>query len=89
MATNKDVVEKKLTFRKFQDGVHTYDNLGKQIFQQDKSHKCPTYVHRTPPCQGSCPSGEDIRGWLDIVSCLVYTSPSPRDRQNYRMPSSA
>ena len=27
----------------------------------------PTYVHRTPPCQGSCPSGEDIRGWLDIV----------------------
>ena len=67
MATNKDVVEKKLTFRKFQDGVHTYDNLGKQIFQQDKSHKCPTYVHRTPPCQGSCPSGEDIRGWLDIV----------------------
>ena len=24
-------------------------------------------MHRTPPCQGSCPSGEDIRGWLDIV----------------------
>jgi NADPH-dependent glutamate synthase beta subunit-like oxidoreductase len=24
-------------------------------------------VHRTPPCQGSCPSGEDIRGWLQIV----------------------
>src|SRR5690606_40340652 len=25
------------------------------------------YVHRTPPCQGSCPSGEDVRGWLQIV----------------------
>lgn len=24
-------------------------------------------VHRTPPCQGSCPSGHDVRGWLDIV----------------------
>ena len=24
-------------------------------------------MHRTPPCQGSCPSGEDIRGWLNIV----------------------
>jgi NADPH-dependent glutamate synthase beta subunit-like oxidoreductase len=24
-------------------------------------------VHKTPPCQGSCPSGEDIRGWLAIV----------------------
>ena len=67
MATNKDIVEKKLTFRKYQDGVHTYENLGHDIFEQDKSHKCPTYVHRTPPCQGSCPSGEDIRGWLDIV----------------------
>ena len=50
MATNKDVVEK-ADFSKFQDGVHTYDNLGKQIFQQDKSHKCPTYVHRTLPAK--------------------------------------
>ena len=26
-----------------------------------------------------------INGWV----CLLYTSPSPRDRQKYRMPSSA
>ena len=25
----------------------------------------------------------------DILGCLLYTSPSPRDRQKYRMPSSA
>ena len=31
------------------------------------SHKCPTYIQSTPPCQGSCPAGEDIRGYLDIV----------------------
>ena len=37
MAAKKDVVEKKLTFRKFQDGVHTYENLSHDIFQQDKS----------------------------------------------------
>ena len=24
-------------------------------------------MHRTPPCQGSCPSGHDIRGWLAIA----------------------
>ena len=24
-----------------------------------------------------------------IAACLLYTSPSPRDRQKYRMPSSA
>jgi NADPH-dependent glutamate synthase beta subunit-like oxidoreductase len=38
-----------------------------KIFQNDTSHKCPTYVAQTPPCQGSCPSGHNIRGWLDIV----------------------
>ena len=26
---------------------------------------------------------------IDIYSCLLYTSPSPRDRQKSRMPSSA
>ena len=26
---------------------------------------------------------------LDAISCLLYTSPSPRDRQKSRMPSSA
>ncbi len=67
MATSKDDMSYKLTFRKFDDGDHEWGNFGDQIFEGDKSHKCPTYVHRTPPCQGSCPSGEDIRGWLDIV----------------------
>ena len=29
-------------------------------------------------------------GWIDLFSvCLLYTSPSPRDRQKSRMPSSA
>jgi NADPH-dependent glutamate synthase beta subunit-like oxidoreductase len=65
MATSRD--DTKLTFRKFEDGDHKWDNWSHAIFEGDHSHKCPTYVHRTPPCQGSCPSGEDIRGWLDIV----------------------
>ncbi len=68
MATSKqDMQDNKLTFRKFKDGDFVNKNFGQQIFKEDTSHKCPTYVHRTPPCQGSCPSGEDIRGWLDIV----------------------
>lgn len=68
MATSKqDMQDNKLTFRKFEDGDWVNDDFGHQIFKEDTSHKCPTYVHRTPPCQGSCPSGEDIRGWLDIV----------------------
>ncbi|MBK8452430.1 MAG: NAD(P)-binding protein [Thiofilum sp.] len=55
------------TFRRFEDGDHTWDSMHDKIFVADTSHKCPTYVHKTPPCQGSCPSGEDIRGWLQIV----------------------
>ena len=30
-----------------------------------------------------------VAGTLNILSCLLYTSPSPRDRQKSRMPSSA
>ena len=65
MATSRD--DTKLTFRKFEDGDNKWDSWTDAIFEGDHSHKCPTYVHRTPPCQGSCPSGEDIRGWLDII----------------------
>ena len=67
MMADADVQIQALTFRKYADGeTHTYDDLKKKIFTADHSHKCPTYVHR-PPCQGSCPSGEDVRGWLQIV----------------------
>lgn len=57
------------TYRRFKDGDHEWEgNMHDEIiFVQDTSHKCPTYIHKTPPCQGSCPSGEDIRGWLQIV----------------------
>ncbi len=67
MAVSKDELERKLTFRMYQDGVDKWRSQSENIFQEDTSHKCPTYVHRSPPCQGSCPAGEDIRGWLDIV----------------------
>ncbi len=56
------------TFRRFEEGETPQDwDLEEKIFTQDKSYKCPTYVHKTPPCQGSCPSGHEIRGWLAIA----------------------
>ena len=63
------VDESKLTFRRFKEGERPdrWEDLTEKIFQQDHSYKCPTYVHRTPPCQGSCPSGHEIRGWLAIA----------------------
>ena len=63
-----DMADKtKLTNRRFKDGDNSPPPLNEQIFLADASHKCPTYVHRTPPCQGSCPSGHDVRGWLQIA----------------------
>jgi len=55
------------TFRRYKDGDHEWGSAREQIFSADATDKCPTYVHKTPPCQASCPSGEDIRGWLNIV----------------------
>ncbi len=60
-------MDEKLTFRRYKDGDQKHSRWVEDIFNEDTSYKCPTYVHRTPPCQGSCPSGEDIRGWLQIV----------------------
>jgi NADPH-dependent glutamate synthase beta subunit-like oxidoreductase len=58
---------KPLTFRRYKDGDQKVRRWQDEIFDADHSHKCPTYVQSTPPCQGSCPSGEDIRGYLNIV----------------------
>ncbi|WP_099045720.1 NAD(P)-binding protein [Ruegeria marisrubri] len=60
--------QKAHTFRRFKEGETAADwDLEEKIFQADHSYKCPTYVHKTPPCQGSCPSGHEIRGWLAIA----------------------
>ena len=57
----------KITFRRYKDGDNKVTRFSEQIFQSSYTHKCPTYIQSTPPCQGSCPAGEDIRGYLSIV----------------------
>ena len=57
----------KITFRRYKDGDSKGGRLNEKIFQASYSYKCPTYIQSTPPCQGSCPAGEDIRGYLAIV----------------------
>ena len=74
--------EKPLTNRRYQDGDSEPLPLQEEIFAADTSYKCPTYIHRTPPCQGSCPSGEDIRSWLNIVRG-VEQPPSDMAWQHY------
>ncbi|MEA3291934.1 MAG: NAD(P)-binding protein [Pseudomonadota bacterium] len=67
MGTPAEEVKKGFTFLTYEEGDDKWDDFSDAIFQASWSHKCPVYVSRTPPCQGSCPSGHNIRGWLQIV----------------------
>jgi len=82
MATSKEDMNTKLNFRRYEEGDQNWRGMGNKIFNEDKTYKCPTYVHRTPPCQGSCPSGEDIRGYMDIIRG-IETPPEGVSMQEY------
>lgn len=58
---------KALSFRRYKDGDFAPRPWQEEIFKAGWSHKCPTYIQRTAPCTGSCPSGHDIRGWFNII----------------------
>jgi NADPH-dependent glutamate synthase beta subunit-like oxidoreductase len=66
MSVTSDAPQK-LTFRRYKDGDSKVRRWNEKIFQASHTYKCPTYIQSTPPCQGSCPAGEDIRGYLAIV----------------------
>ena len=68
--TSKDVKKTDgQIWRRYKDGEDESDYRSNQdiIFQASWTHKCPEYVQSAPPCQGSCPAGEDIRSYLNIV----------------------
>ncbi len=46
------------------------DGTKKIVAFGDHSHKCPTYVRRISPCSASCPAGEDIRGYHNLLTGL-------------------
>ncbi len=48
---------KPLTFRRYKDDDAKPLAWQEEIFDADHSHKCPTYIQSTPPCQGGLPVG--------------------------------
>jgi len=66
-ANPETIAPKPMNFRRYKDGDAKVKTWQAKIFDAGHSHKCPTYIQSTPPCQGSCPAGEDIRGYLNIV----------------------
>ncbi|MDH5766808.1 MAG: FAD-dependent oxidoreductase, partial [Gammaproteobacteria bacterium] len=82
------MAETNFTYRRFEDRDRTTtDRDIKKVWNQEpisigESYACPTYIHKTPPCQGSCPSGHDVRGWLSIVRG-IDTPPEGLQWQEY------
>ncbi|MBK1736166.1 glutamate synthase [Halorhodospira abdelmalekii] len=77
MASNAEAeAEERYTFRRYRDGEQRPGSWREQIFRAGASHKCPTYIHRTPPCQANCPAGEDIRGYLQLARGLQRSDPA-------------
>jgi len=66
MSENREAAAAR-NFRRYKDGDSKPSAWREWIFDADHTHKCPTYVQSAPPCQASCPSGEDIRGYLAIA----------------------
>ncbi|MEO5367816.1 MAG: NAD(P)-binding protein [Magnetococcus sp. WYHC-3] len=60
------------------------EGLDRVVAYGDRSGKCPTYVQRVPPCTNSCPAGEDIRGYNNIVRG-VWASKDPMADAFYRL----
>ncbi len=67
MSTTSGDMEKKLNFRRYKEDDKEWGQWQDKIFDADHSHLCPEYVLSSPPCQASCPAGEDIRGYLNIA----------------------
>ena len=64
-------------------GILGPNGAGKSTF-----FKCILGLITTTSGQGKV-LGYDIKTQGDLIRCLLYTSPSPRDRTRSRMPSSA
>ena len=64
-----------------------------QTYQQVEPWKKEDLLAREKETLGLYLSGHPIDGYIEeldqFTSCLLYTSPSPRDKRQSRMPSSA
>ena len=87
-APTKQATEAKTghTFRKYKDGDYQWHRWQDQIFTADATDKCPTYVTGRRRARRSCPSGEDIRGWLNIVRAASRNRPKAHDQAGIRLP---
>ena len=63
---------------KFNECLDNYENLS-----DETKHKMDKHALECANCKS------ELEFMRSIISCLLYTSPSPRDAHESRMPSSA
>ena len=72
--------------------VQRGSNVLNTYFKENMYHLLCGLSHSIPEVKGSCASSLMVVLDLDDIqqyNCLLYTSPSPRDKRQSRMPSSA
>ena len=66
-----------------------WDNINKLRGKEVKRGKFAVFDETGGKLEEEDAKREMSRHWGEIYSCLLYTSPSPRDKRQSRMPSSA
>ena len=87
----KAMVDKFAAFPNWQDRYKELIAMGKQIPEMPKALYDEKFLVKGCQSQVWLKAHQSDAGTvvLEADSCLLYTSPSPRDRQKSRMPSSA
>eukprot|EP00828_Plagiopyla_frontata_P019999 TRINITY_DN25542_c0_g1_i1.p3 TRINITY_DN25542_c0_g1~~TRINITY_DN25542_c0_g1_i1.p3 ORF type:complete len:103 (+),score=24.80 TRINITY_DN25542_c0_g1_i1:205-513(+) len=73
----------------FRNLVLASDGLWDIIYEKDLVGKYLNVKQNPSNIAQNLVNYAKVQGSGDNISCLLYTSPSPRDRQKSRMPSSA
>ena len=70
--------------------LSVFGSQSTELALQEGFSKCFEYYDDSPPTEIDCDAASENKMiTFAITTCLLYTSPSPRDRTRSRMPSSA
>ena len=75
-------------------GAYTDSNLAREVYNYFETKCYPEIANYVVELYHCDLTDDNVKGWQEknddeFLFCLLYTSPSPRDRTRSRMPSSA
>ena len=76
---------KQYQYQAFMSYAHDDERIATRLHRALETYRVPKALRKTH-LEKISPIFRDV---TELTACLLYTSPSPRDRQKSRMPSSA